>query len=238
MSSLCERFESFIKTLDGFENIDALLQGFDLRGKKRADYLVRNRAFIIEQKLLEKNPVERPQKFVERLGRKRGFVFMGTLSTDYIFKRQPDPEVLQQRMILDLARVIDDDVAYADKQTSDTRNLFNVPDAIGILAILNESAGLLRPDVIDYALRVSFQKKTESGAPRYPANDGVIVISEASAIAVPGFQQAFPIQLYVSPQRRRAAEVEQFMEILMKQWAAFNSLPLVTMQIGSSLKRP
>jgi hypothetical protein len=76
-SSLSERFESFVKTLDGFESIDALLRGADQRGKKRADYLVRNRHVVIEQKVLHSNPIGRPQKFIDKLARERGIRIYG-----------------------------------------------------------------------------------------------------------------------------------------------------------------
>ena len=39
MSSLRNRFEAFVRTLDGFESIYALLKDCDPHGKRRADYL-------------------------------------------------------------------------------------------------------------------------------------------------------------------------------------------------------
>ena len=67
MPSLKERFEAFVPTLEGFESIDYLLMGNDYAGKQRADYLLNGRTIIIEQKSLEQNPTDKPQKFVERL---------------------------------------------------------------------------------------------------------------------------------------------------------------------------
>jgi hypothetical protein len=54
--SLTNRFEAFVRTLDQFENIDDLLRGSDPNGMKRADYLVGNRRFILEQKVLLNDP--------------------------------------------------------------------------------------------------------------------------------------------------------------------------------------
>jgi hypothetical protein len=103
-----------VKTLDGFESIDALLRGADQRGKKRADYLVRNRHVVIEQKVLHSNPIGRPQKFIDKLARERGIRIYGRVSTNQVFARQPNPVDLQRKMVLDLARIIDNDVANAD----------------------------------------------------------------------------------------------------------------------------
>lgn len=214
MSRLSQRFESFVKTLDGFESIDALLQKADPPGKKRADYLLQNRQVVLEQKALCSNPIEKPQKFVDKLARERGIRMYGRVSTDQVFAGQPDPQDLQRRMVLDLTRVIRDNVADADKQTADTRQLFNIPNAVGILVLLNESANVLQPDVIHYALSNSFQKRFDSGGLRYPANDGVIL-----------FQSAFAILSFTSPHKRQAEFITQFSNMLRSRWVAFNNGP-------------
>jgi hypothetical protein len=236
--SLSKRFAAFVETLDQFESIDALLQGSDPTGKKRADYLLGNRQFIIEQKVLVSDPVGRPQRFVDKLAAKRGFVFFGKLSTDYIFSRQPDTKDLQRRMVLDLARGIDDIVANADKQTPDTRVIFNIPDAAGILVILNEGAGQLRPDVIHYTLWNTFQKRTPEGAFRYAANHGVIVISEANRLVTraPTQKPMFPIMYFRTPDKIHDAAVTAFSEMLIRRWAEFNNAPLVTMPVDVNLR--
>jgi hypothetical protein len=234
-TSLGERFEAFVQTLDGYEGIDALLHRADPPGRKRADYLVRNRQFVIEQKLLQSNPAGRPQKFVDKLAVERGIRIYGTVSTQQVFSGQPDAHDLQQRMLLDLARIIDDNVATANKQTADTRLIFNIPDAAGILVLLNQSADYLRPDVIHYALANSFQKKSGPNAVRYTANDAVILISEASSLeGLPTV--AFPVLLFLSPQKRQATRVTEFSESLMKQWAAFNNAQFLTMPVDINLK--
>jgi hypothetical protein len=227
MSSLLERFESFVTTLDGFESIDSLLHVADPKGIKRADYLVQNRHIIIEQKVLRSNPIGRPQRFVDKLASERGILIYGRVSTAQIFSGQPDTRDLQRKMVLDLARVIDDDVADADKQTAETRRLFNIPNALGVLLFLNESADALRPDVIHFALRNSFHKKHESDALRYTANECVVVISEANVVALPSFQRGSPIFSYLTPQNRHAALFEHFSDTLMKRWADFNNAPLL-----------
>ena len=163
---------------------------------------------------------------------------MGALSTDYIFSRQPDAKDLQRRMLLDLARGIDDIVAYADKQTADTRAIFNIPDAVGILVILNESAGQLRPDVIHYALANTFQKKTADGAFRYAANNGVILISEANRLvtSTPTANPMFPLLRFTSPDKKHNSAVIAFSEMLIPRWAKFNNAPLVIMPVDVNLR--
>jgi hypothetical protein len=235
-SSLSYRFEAFVQTLDGFESIDVLLKDADPPRKKRADYLLHNRGFVVEQKVLRSNPIGRPQKFVDKLAIERGIRIYGRVSTDQVFAGQPDTTDLKRRMALDLARVIDDNVATADKQTSDTRTIFNIPDAIGVLIFLNESADYLRPDVIHYALANSFQKKSNTGAFRYTANNGVILISEATSMAPSRMRPTFPMLSFVSPQKKHATSFSEFSEALMREWAAFNNAPLVTIPVDINLR--
>lgn len=121
-SNLRARFEAFVEILDGFENIDALLKtGQKTDTRMRADYLLQNRRVIVEQKTLESNPTGKPQQFADRIMRERGIVAYGRVTTQRIFSSQPDAVALQRDLVLSLAKVIDADVAKADKQTRDTR---------------------------------------------------------------------------------------------------------------------
>jgi hypothetical protein len=225
-STLRTRFETFVRTLDGFESIDALLNGQEHEGVKRADYLFQGRSIIVEQKTLKANPVDKPQKFADKVMRDRGVIQFGTTSTQRLFSTQPDPNELQRRLMLNIAKVIDNDVAYADKQTRDTRQVFHIPAAIGILLFLNESAEMLTPELIRYALANSFQR-SEDDALKYTQNDGVILISEVHTLFVPGFLRAYPINTFTSPQTMSGDKVIAFSNMLMDRWAAFNHAPLL-----------
>jgi hypothetical protein len=225
-STLWRRFDSFVRTLDGFEDIDALLKNrTDLHGKKRADYLFQGRQIIVEQKRLVSNPIYRPQGFAAKTRRDRRIVVYGTVSTRSIFSAQPDADALQRKIILDLAKRISADVADADKQTRDTRLIFDIPDAVGIIVLLNEGAEILTPDVIGYAVSNAFQERSNEGARRYTHSDGVIGISEAQTLPVQALP-TYPINTFTSPQTNRAEIVVAFSDMLISKWATFNHATL------------
>jgi hypothetical protein len=228
--SLRTRFEAFVKTLDGYEGIDALLKySKTTGGRMRADHLFQNRKIIVEQKVLESDPVTKPQKFAGKIMQERGIVALGRVPTQRLFSRQPDADDLQKRLALNVVRIINANVAKADKQARDTRLIFSIPDAVGILILLNESAKMLFPNLITYALKTAFQE-TNNGALLYTQNDGVILISEAHTLAltgVPGISRAHPIFTYTSPQTKSADIVVAFAEMLKKKWAAFNRAPMI-----------
>ncbi len=231
-TSLRNRFEAFVATLDGYESVDVLLKTGDFPGKKRADYLFGNRNIIVEQKSLEIDPANKPQWFVDKLMKESGVVFYGKLSTSAIFSKLPNGQELQRQMILKIGEVIEDHVEHGDKQARDTREIFSIPDAATVLVILNENASTLDFEIIHYVLAQTFQKKKD-GVYRYPHIDGVILISEAQSISVPGFKKVFPISCFISPQKQNEATVKNFMDMLQVRWAAFNGASLIKV-VGSS----
>src|ERR1700735_3804361 len=119
MKTLRERFEIFIQTLDGFESIDELLKNTNLLNKKRADYFLKNRSIIVEQKSLEIDPIDKPQKFVDGLIDKGQILFYGTLSSERLFSNLPNGKDLQRQLVLKVTEVIEDNVEKANKQTRD-----------------------------------------------------------------------------------------------------------------------
>lgn len=225
MTGLRARFETFIQTFDQFESIDELLKSADPHGKQRADYLLCGRKIIIEQKVLEVDPIDKPQKFIDKLMEQGRILVFGKLSTAAIFRKLPDRDRLERSMILKMAKVIDDCVAKADKQSRDTRKIFSIPDAVGILVLLNEKATILDPEIIRYSLSQVFQKKSDEGSLRYPHNSGVILISDAHLMNTP--QGKFRVyRTFTSPNRNAADIVLQFSDRLLRAWAKFNGIPV------------
>ncbi|NMN07271.1 MULTISPECIES: hypothetical protein [unclassified Novosphingobium] len=232
-ATLRARFEAFVKTLEGFEDIDTLLKSRDVPGKKRADYLFQNRSIIVEQKSLEIDPADKPQKFVEQLIKEGKLMFWGALSTEAIFRRMPNGDDLREQLALKIGKVVSDNVEYADKQFRDTREIFNIPGAGSILVILNEDATTLYPDIVTYALTNTFQKKVEDEY-RYRNADGVLLISEAHPVETPGFQKSFPIQPYVAPATENSSDVSAFMKMMATRWAQFNGAAFIRARAGAS----
>jgi SEC-C motif len=220
VTALKDRFEALIRTFDGFEHIDTLLGANAPKGKNRADYLLCRREIIVEQKSLDVDPVYRPQNYAKKLMERGRLIAYGTVSTKLFSKE------LQREFLLDLAKNVDAVVAKADQQTEDTRGIFSIPDALGVLVILNERAQMLDPQVIHYALSNVFQKKAADGSLRYPANDGVILIPEAHAIRTP-LGPRIPLMRFTNPHCRANERFLQFSDVLFKAWSKFNGVPLI-----------
>jgi len=220
MTTLKQRFESFIGTCDGYENIDLLLRSNDPPGKNRADYFLHGRTVIVEQKTLEVDPTTRPQKYADKLMAEGRLIAFGQVSTKMF------SDDIQREFVLDLTKNLDAIVAKADRQTEDTRQIFSIPDALGVLVILNEKASMLDPEVIYYGLANVFKKKSPDGSLRYPANDGVILIPEAHAINTHRGPR-IDLKRFTSPHGRVNERFIRFCDELFESWAKYNGVPLI-----------
>ncbi len=227
MTDLRERFDAFIKTVRGFESIDELLKDTHIEGKKRADYLLDDRKIIVEQKVLEHDPADKAQKFINRLMKERGVLTYGTHSTDHIFARMPDGEEQKKRMLLSITKGLEASFADADKQIQETRKIFSVPDAVGMVLILNVAAPTLRPDLISWGLSQVLAKRKNDSSIRYPHTDGVVMISEAHTDISTRGRRGAPCYSSPSPHTKSESAVRAFSESLIHAWAAFNKVPVV-----------
>ncbi len=225
MDNLLKRFEAFIKTVRAFESIDELLKEVHLDGRKRADYLLWNQQIIVEQKVLVDDPADKPQKFVNQLMNKGRLLAYGTVSTDRIFAGMPDGNEQRRRMFISITKGLEASFADAVKQTRDTRKIFSIPEAIGMVVILDLSAPTLRPDLVRYGLSQTLEKRTTDGSIRYRNNDGVVMISEAHTdISQRG--RGAPCFASPTPHTKSAATVRAFSDDLIFAWSAFNGLPV------------
>jgi hypothetical protein len=223
---LSSRFESFIRTMSGFEDIDSLLRGQN--SKNQADYLLWNRKIILEQKILVVDPGHRPQKFVDTLLQERRMAMFGTLSTRYIFDRLTDGTELERDMFLDMTKGLGDNTEHADRQIRDTREIFSIRDAIGVLILLNESAPTLRPDLVTFRLNNIFGKRSAGGSFRYPNIDGVVLISESHTLHGPQGNGA-PCFAWPTLHARSRDDFLRFSYAMIKGWSSYNNLPFLDM---------
>jgi hypothetical protein len=225
VTPLKERFEVFIRNLAGTEQIDAVLAGPDVPDMKRADYLLANRRIIAEQKSLDVDPEPKLQAFMEQLMEERGFVAYGRVQTNDIFDRLDDGAAQHKNLFLRLTRNIEQIVAYADKQTRDTKQIFDIPKAAGILIVLNDSAYTLYPDVVAHRIGRTMNARLSDGSPRYPHNAVTILIPESHVLDANGPQRQVVIPIIKGPSSPAYPGIENAAQGLVQAWARFNRAP-------------
>jgi hypothetical protein len=225
MSNLKQRFERFMSGLDGAECIDDLLKQSDMPGRQRADYLAFNRNVIIEQKSLEIDLDAKIQPLVIDFFNTRGIVHPDKISFRSFVEtisRYADTGGLKQRLLQMVTRNIDDILAKADKQTRDTRELFGIPKAVGIVVILNDNVQLIEPDFVAEKAFTMLRKLSTTGETlRYPNNHVVISISEAHRLPSKNAEK-IPTETLFSDAANQRRLCTLYSNILMRRWAAFN----------------
>jgi hypothetical protein len=225
ISDLRERFERFVTTLDGFEDIDTLLKKCDPDGKRRADYLFSSRSIIVEQKALETDPGDKAQNYVHRLMEENGLIGWGKFAVDRdTFRHLPDGTKLYRNLLHKTSSRLEEIASDADKQTKGTREIFGLPDAAGVLIILNQGAQNLIPELLDYRIQDLFKVDNRDGSVRFPHNDMIMVISELHPVRI-GPTTLLPTRRYVNSTARQRERAIAFTDKLTAAWAAFNGVP-------------
>jgi hypothetical protein len=223
--ALEERFKSFLRQLPGAEDVDGTLTEAQLPGR-RADFLLRDRRIVLELKSLTNDP---EHKIEERLGPHRDRpefpVFYWQSDLSEILPYLPDGAEIRREIFHALTRAIQGYLEDADDQIADTKQALGLPEACGVVAILNEKIQILRPDVIT-AKASQMLLKTKNGGARYKNIAYVWIISEAhQMIASDGVEQ-LPIILLEGPMADCHAQFGDYIGHLNSAWAEFERVPL------------
>jgi hypothetical protein len=220
---LKERFQRFMLSTPGVEGIDELLRsgGSELKKRKRADFLACGRAVIVETKSLDVDPVEKVQRFLDRLAQAGCLPKCSDTTLEQVLRDLPDGQALYDELRGRVTKILDDDIANADDQTRDTKVIFGIPDAIGIVVILNENAALLYPD--QSTLRIfDVLRKRRGGELRYVHNHVVIYISEAHIVDAGDESTIYDMATVYSDAGNEIPFVTTFAKGLNQRWAEFN----------------
>ncbi len=207
----------------GVESIDELVRPREreLTGRKRADFLACDRRVVIETKSLDIDPIEKIQRFLDRLAQSGRLPKAGDTTLEELLRDLPDGQVLYDELLGRVTKIFDDNIARADDQTRDTKCIFNIPDAIGVIVILNQNAALLYPD--QSVLRIfDVLRKVRDGNLRYVHNHVVIYISEAHIVDADNGMTMYDMGTVYSDLGNNIPFVTTYVEDLNRRWAAFN----------------
>jgi hypothetical protein len=225
MPTLKDRFQQFMLSTEGVESVDDLLKHCVLEGRNRADYLACDRRVVIEQKSIDVNPDYKIHKFLDKLANAGHLPSSG--QTDWLLPELlrvvPDGPALFEELRGRVTKVLDDIIAKADDQTRDTKQTFSIPEAIGIVVVLNECAPLIFPDIAMVKLFDMLRKRRQNGELRYIHNQVIVLISEAHLIESHEDVTMFNMATVYSDAGNEIPLATMYTESLNEQWAAFNN---------------
>jgi hypothetical protein len=101
--------------------------------------------------------------------------------------------------------------------------MFCIPEAIGVVVVLNENAPLIFPDNAMVKLFGMLRKRRKDGELRYVHNHVIVLISEAHIIKSVDDATMYNMATVYSDVGNEIPLATAFTESLKEEWAAFNN---------------
>lgn len=221
------RFKKFLSQLPGVEDIDKVIPEEMLSGSKRADFLLDNRNYVMEMKNLEIDP---SWKIEDRLSlhreREEFPLFYWNAELEDVLAKLPDGKAIKEKIFHAVTRSVQSNIEKANKQIMSTKEVLKIPNACGVVTLLNQNVEILDPGILVWAASKVLMKKKD-GQSRYPQVAFVFIVSETHKLAIRNKTEFLPMILLEGPMAQDFYAAKSFFNHLMFQWAKWNNLPLV-----------
>lgn len=209
-----ERMMAFLESDSGSESLDA--PEFDaINGSgTKADYLLDHRAIVAELKTVNAGPqTQMESRLKARFDQPGAPIAFGTLSVSAVIGSLHDSEAVS-KMLVDLAgRAVRRHMRKADDQIASIKERLDLPDAAGLLILMNDSETLIDVSAIAYAIKSAFENPEGS----FSHITNIWVAVESHKIAMPGGRKGFPIlHVFKSFDNQPALD---FMARTLEHWA-------------------
>ena len=191
-STLEERVSAFLRSMAGAESIDEVIPTSQYQGRRRADYLLEGRRVIVELKTLKTDTAPKIDAVMDKHRDREDFpMFYGTSTTDKVLARLPDGENINRRIYGAITRSVEDAIRSAEEQIEETRKLLSLPNAVGVLVLLNESIDVLSPEVVGHRV-AALMRRERTGRSSDPAIHFAWLLIESHTTPIGPALNAFP----------------------------------------------
>lgn len=220
-----DRFLQFCSQFPGAEPIDPLITSEHRANKlKFADFLFEHRTIICEVKTLKKQTTDKLVAFMTKHGVHPHTLGTGEHDMRDVFGRLPDGESLYRQATDLIMTPVSDGFDEAQRQIRDTKQLFGIQSADGLLIILNEIVELAAQNMIGDRLKQRVKKNVD-GLPYHRDVNRVFVVVAVNHLETPTGAQY--VNMTLSNSRVSEAHgVTAFVERLATAWAESCSVPL------------
>jgi hypothetical protein len=216
--TLKERFPVFCESLDGAENIDRLPIPEEFGDLQKADFLFSSRQIICEIKSLQNQQDEKISRLLRRAG--LNLTPGETYNLSEVLDGNPNKSKLFDSITEAITRQISKGLEEANRQIEDTKTIFGIDQADGIVVFLHGAVTSLSPDLIMGRIARRLYKGGEK-APYHNQIAGTILFSEIWKIKTPDVTAAAVLPL-MSPFVKPQFGAETFMSYLADSWARWN----------------
>lgn len=183
----------------------------------KADYLLGGRGLVAELKTINGDPHDRMElRLKERFAKVDAPIVFGTLGVSKVIEGLHDRDALS-KMLVDVAcRAVRRHLQKANEQIAAIKKRLDLPDAGGLVILMNDAEPMIDASAIGYAIKSTFET-VESG---YPHITNVWASIESHRIRMPGERAGYP-QLHVFKSLERRAELD-FMGRMLDAWGHAN----------------
>ncbi len=221
------RFKVFLRDLEGAESTDDLELTPEQERANKGDYFFAGRTVIGELKALYEDTASKIESILAPYRETPEWpLFFGKQDLNKILSYLPEGDKIRARIFGAITRSIEAVVEKANRQIRATKETFGLPEAGGLLIILNDAVDILSPDLIVYRVRRALNKRTPDGGLRFPHVSAVLVIGAAHYTQMNPELKGLPI-LLIPNAVPEASNVEEFVCGLNEKWAAFERKPLI-----------
>jgi len=222
-STLEARFTRFIETLPNAEIVDRLQLPSDQSRRRKADFLLSNREVIVELKTLTDDTSHKVDSMADKHRDREDFpLFYGKADVHKVLSHLPDGEDIYRRMVWSLTRSVEDCVRSAEEQITHTRSVLKLPNAAGLLVILNESVRILDPGLVGHRV-AQLMRRERTGNSDSEKVDFAWLLFESHSL---GTVNGIPAMTSMLIRGERANYMPWFMSFhqdLVARWASANN---------------
>jgi hypothetical protein len=221
------RFKVFLRDLEETESIDELTLTREQQAAPKADYFFANRTIVGEIKALYEDTTTKIDVILDPYRNTPDWpILIGDQDLERVLQHLPDRDRLRATIFRSITRSIEAVVEKANRQIRETKRTFGIPDAGGLLIILNDAVDILSPDIVVYRVRRALKKRTADGALRYANISAVLIIGGAHYTQLKPDLKGMPI-LTILNLVLETDFVEEFIRHLSRKWAAFEQQLLI-----------
>lgn len=221
--TLEERFTKFLGSLPGSEAIDNMVLPHDPERRRKADFLLAQRQVVLELKVLSVDVSHKVEETAAKHRQRDEFpLFFGSADARKVLEHLPDGEAVYRQMVNTVGRSVEAALRSAEEQITHTRHVLGIPNAIGMLVILNESIKILDPMVVGHRV-AQLMRRERTGKSTSAKLDFVWLLFESHSL---GSVSGVPVRPSILIKGERSASFPWFAAFhddVVERWTASNS---------------
>lgn len=208
-----DRMIAFLESDPFTESLDGSAFAKVIGSQSKADYLLGARGIVAELKTVNGSPLKRTEERLKaRLSKPDAPILFGTLGVSRIIEPLADRDAVAKVMADMAGRAVRRHLLKANEQIGAIKERLGLPDAGGVVILMNDSEAMIDAAAVGYTLLNAFGSAQEN----YPHITGVWAVIESHRIAMQGGRLGYP-QLYLFRALDRQGELG-FMARMFEAW--------------------